>query len=213
MDIDVSSRCWSFFQNVNAQCATLSITSPIGESLVLTQRLSRLLLAIADFFRSKQTLSEVWTLYKISTAVVEDLSQQSVETSVAASCAALDSAHDDVGSRSEHVMVGGQGMRGFKFALTLTLIMNGVLSTHFPDCKSLADFRRRFTNETFSMPVNLGQLMPMGTGFMGMFFDHVWAMEDQTASQAGWDTCGTRTASIRSTTFSRKLENTLEALL
>lgn len=105
-------------------------------------------------------------------------------------------------------------MRGFKFALTLTLIMNGVLSIHYPDCEDLADFRRKFTDETLPPSAKAGQLMPMGAGFVSMFLDHVWAIEyDAADTSAAWDIYGTGSAKERSTAFSKRLENTLESLL
>jgi hypothetical protein len=105
-------------------------------------------------------------------------------------------------------------MRGFKFALTLTLIMNGVLSVHYPDSEDLASFRRRFTDETLPPPAKAGQLMPMGAGFVSMFLDHVWAVEYEAANiPAAWDIYGKGSANERSTAFSKRLENTLESLL
>ena len=213
MEIDTSSRCWNFFQKVNAQSSTLCINSPAGEPLALTQRLSRLLLALAQFFRSRQTLSEVWTLYNTATAVVADLSMQAKQSSDLVHGTPPGS-QDAVVSSSEHVVADSRGMRGFKFALTLTLIMNGVLSTHYPQLKSLAEFRSQFTNDASQPSIKAEQLMPMGAGFMGIFFDHVWAIEDQAAEvQAAWDIYGTDTAKRRSNTFSKKLEHTLESLL
>jgi hypothetical protein len=213
MDIDTSSPCWSFFRKVNAQSSTLCITPPVGESLALTQRLSRLLLALAQFFRSRQTLSEVWTLYNAATAVVADLSLQTKQASGLV-CGTLPSSQDTIHWRSEHLVADHQGRRGFKFALTLTLIMNGVLSTHYPQSQSLANFRNRFTNDCEAVPAKAEQLMPMGAGFMGMFFDHVWAVGARAAeAPAAWDMYGTETVNRQSTTFSKRLETTLESLL
>jgi hypothetical protein len=196
---------------VNAQSATLCITPPAGEQLALTQRLSRLLLALAQFFRSGQILSEVWTLYNTATAVVADLSMRAKEASDQPH-ATLSNSESDVDTRSERRMSGCQGLRGFKFALTLTLLINRVLGTHFPRSKSLADFRHQFANE--ALPTNAEQLMPKGAGFMGTFLDHIWATEDQTTEAPGaWDSLGAETANRRSITFSKKLESTLESLL
>ena len=217
MNIDASSRCWSFFKKVNAQSSSLRIASPAGEPLDLTQRLCQLLSALAYFFRSEQTLSEVWTLYHVSKTVVADLSLQAKQMSAMALHQTPANSHNAIGSRSEeftHVTAANQSVRGFKFALTLTLIMNGVLSTHYPDSESLAEFRRQFTKEALPPSTKAGQLMPMGAGFVGMFLDHVWAIEDETAEvPAAWDIYGKETANKQSTAFSKRLEDTLESLL
>lgn len=217
MNIDTSSPCWSFFRKVNARSSTLSITSPAGEPLDLTQKLSRLLSALAYFLRSEQTLSEVWKMYKICATVVADLSLQVKQLDVTASHKTPADSHDPISSRSEelkHVTAAKQSMRGFKFALTLTLIMNGVLSTHYPDSEGLANFRRKFTDEAFPPATKAGQLMPMGAGFVGMFLDHVWAMEAGAVdAPAPWDIYGKGLANERSTAFSKRLEHTLESLL
>jgi hypothetical protein len=92
--------------------------------------------------------------------------------------------------------------------------MNGVLSTHYPDSEGLASFRRRFTDEAVPPSAKAGQLMPMGAGFVGMFLDHVWAMEaGATDAPAAWDIYGKGLANDRSTAFSKRLEHTLESLL
>ena len=217
MNIDTSSPCWSFFRKVNAQSSTLHITSPAGEPLDLTQKLSRLLSALAYFLRSEQTLSEVWKMYNICATVVADLSLQVKQADVMASRGPPADSHGAVSSRCEgpaHVIVASQSMRGFKFALTLTLIMNGVLSTHHPDCEDLARFRSQFTDEAVPPSAKAGQLMPMGAGFVGMFLDHVWAMEAGAAdAPAPWDIYGKGFANERSTAFSKRLEQTLESLL
>lgn len=150
MNIDTSSPCWSFFRKVNARSSTLTITSPAGQPLDLTQKLSRLLSALAYFLRSEHTLSEVWTMYNICATVVADLSLQVKQVGNMASHETPADSRDTVSSKSEEsarVTAANQNMRGFKFALTLTLIMNGVLSTHYPDSEGLASFRRRFTDE------------------------------------------------------------------
>ena len=183
----------------------------------LTQKLSRLLSALAYFLRSEQTLSEVWKMYKICATVVVDLSLQVKQLDVTASHKTPADSHDPISSRSEelkHVTAAKQSMRGFKFALTLTLIMNGVLSTHYPDSEGLANFRRKFTDEAFPPATKAGQLMPMGAGFVGMFLDHVWAMEAGAVdAPAPWDIYGKGLANERSTAFSKRLEHTLESLL
>jgi hypothetical protein len=217
MNIDTSSPCWSFFIRVNARSSTLRITSLAGEPLGLTERLGRLLSALAYFFRSDQTLSEVWKMYNIAITVVADLSLQVKQMDGMASHELPADPHDATSSRSEehaNVKAANQSMRGFKFALTLTLIMNGVLSTHYPDCEKLANFRRDFTDETLPPSAKAGQLMPMGAGFVGMFLDHVWAIEDDAAdTPAAWDVYGKGLANERSTAFSRRLEKTLESLI
>ena len=156
-------------------------------------------------------MSEVWTLYNTATAVVLDLSMQTKQARGSAH-EMLTCSREVVDPESEHAVADIRGMRVFKFALTLTLIMNGVLSTHYPHSESLAGFRNRFANEAISKKAE--HLMPMGTGFMGIFFDHVWAIEDQTDGvSAAWDIYGTEAASRGSTTFSKRLEDTLESLL
>lgn len=217
MNIDTSSPCWSFFRKVNARSSTLTITSPAGEPLDLTQKLSRLLSALAYFLRSEQTLSEVWTMYNICATVVADLSLQVKQVDDMASHETPADSRDAVSSRPEEsarVTAANQNMRGFKFALTLTLIMNGVLSTHYPDSEGLASFRRRFTDEAVQPSAKAEQLMPMGAGFVGMFLDHVWAMEaGVTDAPAAWDIYGKALANERSNAFSKRLEHTLESLL
>ena len=217
ININTSSPCWSFFQKVNSRSSTLRITSPAGEPLGLTERLGRLLSALAYFFRSDQTLPEVWKMYNIATAVVTDLSMEVKQTNAMTSHETPADPHDATSSNSEehtHAKAANQSMRGFKFALTLTLIMNGVLSTHYPDCEKLANFRRQFTDETLPPSAKAGQLMPMGAGFVGMFLDHVWAIEDDAADvPAAWDIYGKGLANERSSAFSRRLEKTLESLI
>lgn len=183
----------------------------------LMQRLCRLLSALANFFRSEQTLSDVWTMYNICANVVKDLSPQDDLVNAMALHEMSACSHDAIGSISErhaYATAASQRMRGFKFALTLTLIMNGVLSIHYPDCEDLADFRRRFTDETLPPSAKAEQLMPMGAGFVSMFLDHVWAIEyDAADAPAAWDIYGTGIVKERSTAFSKRLENTLESLL
>jgi hypothetical protein len=95
--------------------------------------------------------------------------------------------------------------------LTVTLVFNGVLSTHYPDCEDLAKFRQRYTNATSSKAKHP---MAMGVGFMGQFLGNVWAIEDETtAPQAAWDMYGTSIATKPSSAFSQKLEDMLESLL
>lgn len=211
LDVDANSRCWRFYDTVNARTATLSLTQPAGTSLVFTQRLSRLLVAVAAFFRSKRTPSEVWTLYETSTAVVADLSVQSHHLNDLASHATLESVRLDPGTSYEIAGVGDKDLRGFKFALTLTLVMNGVLREVFPENNSLANFKQQFTSR---LPLKGEQLMPIAAGFMGMFLSHVWAIDDETAAlQAAWDIYGTESAARRSIAFSQRLESSLKSLL
>ena len=202
---------------MNCRSSTLRITSAAEEPMGLMQRLCRLLSALANFFRSEQTLADVWTMYNICASVVTDLSSQDGEMNAMASHELPADSRDVNSPLSEghgHAAAANQSMRGFKFALTLTLIMNGVLSVHYPDSESLASFRRRFTDETLPPPAKAGQLMPMGAGFVGMFLDHVWAVEYEAANvPAAWDIYGKGSANERSTAFSKRLENTLESLL
>ena len=156
-------------------------------------------------------------MYNICATVVADLSSQIKKVDDLASHATPAEPNDAVSSRSgepARVPAANQNMRGFKFALTLTLIMNGVLSTHYPDSEGLASFRRRFTDEAVPPSVKAGQLMPMGAGFVGMFLDHVWATKAGAAdAPAAWDIYGKGLANERSTAFFKRLEHTLESLL
>jgi hypothetical protein len=150
-------------------------------------------------------------MYNIAATVVADLSLQAKQINGTTSQGIPAASHDAISSSAKAVR---QSMRSFKFALTLTLIMNGVLSTHYPDCEKLANFRREFTDDTLPPTAKAGQLMPMGAGFMGMFFDHVWAIEYNAAdTPAAWDIYGKGIANERSTAFSRRLEDTLESLI
>lgn len=210
--IDASSRCWSFYNTVNARTATVHFTQPTGEPLELTQRLSRLLLALAEFFRSKRTLCEVSTLWQIAKEVVIDFSAQVKQSSETSPHAML---QGDPGTGNKLAAAGGRDLRAFKLALTLTLIINGTLSARFPERHDLMDFRRQFAHE---IHLKEAQLMPLGTGFVGLFLSHVWAIEAETkCSQAALEMelemDGREFASQRSTTFFQNLENTLESLL
>jgi hypothetical protein len=210
-NIDANSRCWSFFNAVNARNATIRYTQPTGGCIALTQRLSRLLSALAIFTQSEHTLPEVWTLYGIATSVVADLSARINQPDDLKPHSRLGDSLDGSNTKPELFAVDERDLRCFKFAVTLTLIFNGVLSTHFPNCDDLAKFRQRFTNATSS---KAEQLMPMGVGFMGHFLSNVWAIgEETTASQEAWDTYGPKSATRRSIAFSQRLENTLESLL
>lgn len=209
--IDANSQCWSFYNTVNARTATVHFAQPNREPMALTQRLSRLLLALAEFFRSKRTLCEVLMLWQTAKEVVIDFSAQVNQSSDTSSHATLGNPQDDLGTGNKLVAVGDRDLRAFKLALTLTLIINGVLSARFPERHDLTDFRREFANE---ISLKDAQLMPLGTGFIGIFLSHVWAIEEETKhSQAAWDMDGTEFAPRRSTTFFRNLENTLESLL
>ena len=157
-------------------------------------------------------------MYNICATVVTDLSLQVKQVDdVVASHGTPAASHDAISLTSEehaHVKAANQNMRGFKFALTLTLIMNGVLNIHYPDSESLANFRRRFADEAVPPSAKVGLLMPMGAGFVGMFLDHVWAMEaGASGAPAAWDIYGKEFADERSTAFSKRLEHTLESLL
>lgn len=213
-DIQPDCRCWSFFRKVNAQTATVGFLEPTGESLALVQRLSRLLLALGEFFRSNQALTDVWRLYNVATSVVTDLSREIQAMKDAASHALIALSEAGYGAQPEFIGVSNYGLRAFKFALTLTLIMNHTLSVHNPQSVSLKEFRRQHTNEVLPISTKSGQLAPMGVGFMGVFLSHVWEIENETTSRrAAWDLYGTEQARKRSTTFSAKLEGSLESLL
>jgi hypothetical protein len=196
---------------VNARTATIRFTQPTGESLALTQRLSRLLFDLAIFFRSEHRLSDVWTLYGTATTVIADLSARIDQSNDSVPHSTLGDLHDGTGAKPEPFAVDERDLRGFKFALTLTLIINATLNAHFPDCDDLTKFRQRFANATSS---KAELLMPMGVGFMGQFLSNVWAIgEETTAPQEAWDIYGTESAARRSNAFSQKLEGTLESLL
>jgi hypothetical protein len=196
---------------VNARTATIRFTQPTGESLALTQRLSRLLFDLAIFFRSEHTLSDIWTLYGTATTVIADLSARISQSNDSTPHSTLGDLHDGTGAKPEPFAVDERDLRGFKFALTLTLIINATLSAHYPDCDDLTKFRQRFANATSS---KAELLMPMGVGFMGQFLSNVWAIgEETTAPQEAWDIYGTDSAARRSNAFSQKLEGTLESLL
>jgi hypothetical protein len=209
-NVDANSRCWSFFNAVNARTATIRFTQPTGESPALFQRLSLLLFELAIFFRSNQALSDVWRLYGIATTVIADFSARISQSNDLTPHATLGDSHDGTGAKPESFAVDERDLRGFKFALTLTLIINGTLSIHYPDRDDLVKFRQQFTN---AIPSKAELLMPMGVGFMGQFLSNVWAIEDTTAPQEAWDTYGTDFATRRSNAFSQKLEGTLESLL
>jgi hypothetical protein len=169
LDINSESPCWSFYRAANARIATIKFTQPAGRSLTLMPRLSRLLLALANFFRAEQILSDIWILYRGATTVVTDLSVHLIQSN--------DLASDTIRGHCAHGPVtgprcggaGSQDIHGFKFALTLTLIINGVLSSHYSDNEDLADFRRRYSNDKFSISEETEQLMPIGAGFMSLF--------------------------------------------
>jgi hypothetical protein len=210
-NIDVNSRCWSFFNAVNTRNAAIDFTQPTGGCMALTQRLSRLLSALAIFTQSKHTLPEAWTLYGIATTVVADLGARIEQSNDLTPHATLGEMHDGSNPKAELFAVDERDLRCFKFVLTVTLVFNGVLSTHYPDCEDLAKFRQRYTNATSSKAKHP---MAMGVGFMGQFLGNVWAIEDETtAPQAAWDMYGTSIATKPSSAFSQKLEDMLESLL
>lgn len=214
VDIEQQSRCWNFFNKVNAQTATVKFIEPAGESLVLVQKLSRMLLALFAFFRSRQTLPDVWLMYNTAADVVEGLSREVHAMRDAASHERIIDLQGGNDAQLELVPVNRHGLSAFKFALTLTLIMNATLSIHYPHSMGLRDFRRRYTDEALPIVMKAGQLAPMGVGFIGVFLSHVWAIEHEMTQQSEpWDIYSTESATKRSMTFSKKLESSLESLL
>lgn len=152
-------------------------------------------------------------MYDTAADVVDGLSRE-IHANQDASHAPLVDLQDDHEVRSELLPVNRHALRAFKFALTVTLIMNATLSTHYPNDVSLRDFRRRYTDDAMSIVMKGGQLAPMGVGFIGVFLSHVWAIENETAQHPEpWDIYGTGCATKRSTTFSKRLEGSLESML
>jgi len=215
LNVDASSRCWTFYNSVICQTTAIDVSGSTGPEHALTRRLAKLVSAIADFLLSSRSVSELWRLYRAATTLVAELSPRCDQTHAAEDASIR--ATPASGMPPETLTSNRRDTRCFTFALTNALLMNAVLSVHYPEATELASFRQQYASKVLPLSMKPGQLKPIGAGFVGVFLGHVWDTDPGKMTGGGQsipDTLdGTNSASHRSTAFSRRLESTLQGML
>ena len=213
LNVNKSSRCWNLYNSVISQTSIMNISQSAGSEFALTQRLAKLIGAIADFLLSPRSVSELWRLYRVAATLVAEFSQRCDRTYT------RDASPDPTSELPpEPTPADRLDTRCFIFALTNALLMNAVLSVHYPNATELTEFRASHASRVLPLSMKSSQLKPIGAGFVGVYLSHVWDTDFEEFAagggrETGSDGRGSDSAVRRSVAFSGRLEGTLQGML
>lgn len=206
--IDEASRCWSFYNKTVAETAAMTCSESSSPLTTMTTELSQLFAGLSDFLLSKRSLAELWTFYMIATLIVTAFDQRPHRAGSENRQPSQGSSHDTKRSTQAPASIQREtGTPSYRFCLTIALLMNNVLYTHYPDAPDLISFRQKYSDDIVQLSSDPGKLKPIGAGLVGIYLGAFWIANAERRDSAAEPGC----QRPRPNEFSQVLEQALQS--
>lgn len=173
----------------------------------LTTELSQLFAGLSDFLLSERSLAELWTFYMIATVIVTAFDQRPHRATSENTQPSQTSSHDPKRSTQAPASIQHEtGTPSYRFCLTIALLMNNVLYSHYPDAPDLVSFRQKYSDDIVQLSSDPGKLKPIGAGLVGIYLGAFWTANAERRDSAADSGCQQR----KSSEFSQVLEQALQ---